>query len=284
MEIIVGKLSGFCFGVNNAVTKTLQLVEKQEPIYCLGELVHNKRVISKLEQQGLIIVNNVEDSKKGSKLIIRAHGVPPEIYKLAEKNENKVFDFTCPMVSKIHEQVKEKQKNNYIFILGEKNHPEVIGTKGFSGKNSFIIQTEEDINNAITEFKKSDFNRLYIVAQTTFSVSKFDNIVSDILEKLKDYKIEVNKSICDSTKNRQAETEQLSKNVEYMIIIGGKNSANTIKLYEIAKKNCTSIHIENKEELDLKQIKKYKKIGITAGASTPKENIQEVVQILEEIK
>lgn len=284
MEVVVGKLSGFCFGVNNAVTKTSQLVKKQEQIYCLGELVHNKNVIANLEKQGLRTIKSVEESPKKSKLVLRAHGVSPEIYKLAEENENEIFDFTCPMVAKIHKQVEEKQKDNYMFILGEKNHPEVIGTKGFSGKDSFIIQTEEDIDNAITEFKKSNFEKLYIVAQTTFSVSKFDNIVTKILEKLKEYKIEVNKSICDSTKNRQAETEDLSKNVDYMIIIGGKNSANTIKLYEIAEKNCPSIHIENKEELDLEQIKKYKKIGITAGASTPKENIQEVVQILEEIE
>lgn len=284
MEIIVGQLSGFCFGVNNAVTKTSELVKQQEKIYCLGELVHNKGLVESLEKQGLRTINYVEEAPKGSKLVLRAHGVPPEIYEKAKKNQNEVFDFTCPMVIKIHKQVEEKRTNNYIFILGEKNHAEVIGTKGFSGANSFVIETQEDIEEAINQFKKSNLKNLYIIAQTTFSVQKFEKIVSEISERLKEYNIEINKSICASTQNRQAEAEKMSKEVDFMIVIGGKNSANTVKLYEISKQNCPSIHIENKKELDLEEIKKYNRIGVTAGASTPKENIQEVVQILEEIK
>lgn len=284
MEIIVGQLSGFCFGVNNAVTKTSELVKQQEKIYCLGELVHNKSLVESLERQGLKTINSVEEAPKGSKLVLRAHGVPPEIYEKAQKNQNEVFDFTCPMVIKIHKHVEEKRTNNYIFILGEKNHAEVIGTKGFSGANSFVIETQEDIEEAINQFKKSNLKNLYIIAQTTFSVQKFEKIVSEISERLKEYNIEINKSICASTQNRQAEAEKMSKEVDFMVVIGGKNSANTVKLYEISKQNCPSIHIENKKELDLEEIKKYNRIGVTAGASTPKENIQEVVQILEEIK
>lgn len=284
MEIVIGQLSGFCFGVNNAVTKTSEIVKKQGITYCLGELVHNKNVIENLEKQGLHTINHVEEAPKGSKLVLRAHGVAPEIYEKAKKNQNEVFDFTCPMVIKIHKHVEEKRKNNYIFILGEKSHAEVIGTKGFSGENSFVIETIDDIEEAINQFKKSKLKSLYIIAQTTFSVARFDDIVKEISERLKKYNIEINKSICNSTQNRQAEAEKMSKEVDFMIVIGGKNSANTIKLYEISKQNCPSIHIENKNELDLEEIKKYNRIGITTGASTPKDNIQEVVQILEEIK
>ncbi len=284
MEIIVGQLSGFCFGVNNAVTKALELIENKENVYCLGELIHNKGINANLEKHGVKIVEKIEEVPCGAKLIIRAHGVPPEVYEKARNNQNELYDYTCPNVIKIHNQIEEKRQNNYIFILGGKKHPETIGHKGFSRDKSFIIETEDDIEEAISRLKNSKMKSLYIVAQTTFSVTKFEKIVNEISKKLNGYEIEINKSICAATQNRQAEAEELSKKVDYMIIIGGKNSANTIKLYEISKQNCPSIHIENKDELNLEEIKKYNKIGITAGASTPKENIQEVLQILEEIK
>lgn len=284
MEIVVGQLSGFCFGVNNAVTKALELTKNKGNTYCLGELVHNKGIINNLTKQGFKTINDVKEAPRGSKLVIRAHGVSPEIYEKAKRNQNEIFDFTCPAVMKIHKQVEEKRKNSYIFVLGEKKHAEVIGTKGFCGENSFVIETREDIEEAIRQLKNSNLKKLYIIAQTTFSVVRFDEIVKVISEQLKGYEIEINKSICASTQNRQAEAEEMSKKVDFMIIIGGKNSANTIKLYEVSKQNCPSIHVENKDELNLEEIKKYNKIGITAGASTPKDDIQELVQILEEIK
>lgn len=283
MEIIVGKSAGFCYGITNAVTKATELVQKQDETYCLGELLHNKTIIEKLEKQGLKVVDNVNDAPRHAKLIIRSHGVSPDIYKKAEQNQNEIVDLTCPNVLKIHREVDKKRKDNYIFIIGEKEHAEVLGTKGFAGENSFIIEKEEEIEKAIEEFKKSEFKKVFIIAQTTFELSKCERFIDIILKKLTDYEVEVNKSICNATKIRQEEAEEISKTVEYMIIIGGKNSANTTKLYEISEKNCSSIHIQTKEQLNLNEIKKYKKIGITAGASTPQESIQEVVELLEGI-
>lgn len=284
MEIVVGKLAGFCFGVNNAVTKATQIVKNEKNLYCLGELVHNRQIVDNLEKQGMITVENIEEVPLGAKLIIRAHGAEPEIYKKAKENQNEIHDYTCPKVLKTHDDVEKHKKESYIFICGVKNHPEIVATQGFSGENSYIIETEEDINQAIIKFKQSKMDKIYIISQTTFSLKKFNEFVEKISKELKEYTIKINNSICASTKSRQEEAEQISQNVDYMIIIGGKNSSNTKKLYEIAKENTTSIHIQTKEQLNLDEIKKYKKIGITAGSSTPKESIQEIVDILEGIK
>jgi 4-hydroxy-3-methylbut-2-enyl diphosphate reductase len=284
MEIVVGKLAGFCFGVNNAVTKTSELIKKEKNLYCLGELVHNRQVVESLEKQGITTVENIDEVPKEAKIIIRAHGIPPIIYEKAKQNKNEIYDYTCPKVLKTHDDVIEHKNEYYIFICGVKNHPEVTATQGFSGENSYVIETEEDLNKAILEFKQSKMNKIYIISQTTFSLKKFNNFVEKISEELKEYSIKVNNSICASTRTRQEEAEEISKKVDYMIIIGGKNSSNTKKLYEIARENTKSIHIQTKEQLNLEEIKKYMKIGITAGASTPKENVQEIVDILEGIK
>ncbi len=284
MEVVVGKLSGFCFGVNNAVNKTEELLKSGKNIYCLGELVHNKQVIDKLKSEGIKFIEKVEEAVHGCELIIRAHGVAPQVYQKAKEKNINLFDFTCPKVAKLHEQVNEAKKENYIFLIGEKNHPEIIGTKGFAGDNISIIQDEEDIDMAIKQLKKSNMKKLYIVAQTTASVQKFNQFTEKILNDVEDVDIEINKSICDSTRLRQEETERLAKKVDLMIIIGGKNSSNTTKLYNIAKENCDSIHIQTKEDLKLDELKKYSKIGITAGASTPKEIIKDVEEEIKKIK
>ena len=147
----------------------------------------------------------------------------------------------------------------------------------------YVIQEKEELDQAIENFKKSGINRLYVIAQTTFSMEKFEAYADFISDKLKEYDVTINNTICDSTRLRQEEVEKMSKTVEYMIIIGGKNSANTQKLYNIAIKNCPSIHIQTKDDLNIEEIKKYNKIGISAGASTPKESIEEVVEMLERI-
>ncbi len=281
MEVVVGKLSGFCFGVNNAINKTEELLKLEKNIYCLGEIIHNKQVIDKLKNEGIKFIEKIEEAANGCKLIIRAHGVAPEVYKKAKEKNIQLFDFTCPKVLKLHEQVNDVKKDSYIFLIGEKEHPEIIGTQGFAGRNISIIQDENDIDIAIKKLQSSHMKKLYIVAQTTASVQKFNMYTEKILEQINDVDIEINKSICDSTRLRQEEAEKISKKVDYMIIIGGKNSSNTQKLYSIAKENCESIHIQTKEDLDIEKIKKYSKIGITAGASTPKEIIKNVE---EEIK
>ena len=284
MEIIVGKTAGFCYGVKNAVDKTKETVQKQNETYRLGELVHNKQVTQDLERHGLVIINNIENAKKN--VIIRSHGVPKEVYEKAKELNLEVIDLTCPNVLKIHNIVKEySSKGYYIFIIGQKDHAETIGTVSHCKQNSTIIETEKDINQAIKEFKKSNLKKLLIVSQTTFSVEKFEAIVKNIEESInKDIELKVKNTICNATSVRQKETQEIAKQVDLMIIIGGKHSSNTNKLYQIAKKECNKcLLIETAEELDKDYIIKSGKIGIMAGASTPKESIESTVEKIKKI-
>ena len=279
MEIIVGKTAGFCYGVKNAVDKTKETVQKQNETYCLGELVHNKQVTQDLERHGLVIINNIENAKKNVR--IRSHGVPKEVCEKAKELKLEVIDLTCPNVLKIHNIVKEySSKGYYIFIIGQKDHAETIGTVSHCKQNSTIIESEKDINQTIKEFKETNLKKLLIVSQTTFSVEKFEAIVKNIEESInKDIELKVKNTICNATSVRQKETQEIAKQVDLMIIIGGKHSSNTNKLYQIAKKECNKcLLIETAEELDKDYIIKSEKIGIMAGASTPKESIESTVE------
>lgn len=282
MEIIIGKTAGFCYGVKNAVNKTKEEVQKQKTTYCLGELVHNKQVTKKLEEQGLIIINNIEDAREN--VIIRSHGVPEEIYTKAKDLNLKVVDLTCPNVLKIHNIVKEySTKGYYVFIIGQKEHAETIGTVSYCKNNSTILENEEDVITAINNFKKSNLEKILVVSQTTFSLEKFNKIVKNIKDNI-NVELEIKNTICNATSVRQKETQELAKQVDLMIIIGGKHSSNTNKLYEIAKKECKKcILIETSEELNKNTIKEVRKIGIMAGASTPNESIENTVEKLNKI-
>jgi len=284
MEIIVGKTAGFCFGVANAINKTIEALGKYDDLCCLGELVHNNLVTKDLEEHGLRFIDNIENATKN--VIIRAHGEPEETYKKINRlNLNKI-DLTCPKVMKIHDIAKQYSQNGfYIILIGQKEHPETIGTISYCGKNCSIIQKEEEIDDVLNKIKKSGIKKILIISQTTFSLEKF-NIITNIISKNidKDCFIELNNTICSATKQRQEETYEIAKNVEFMIIIGGKHSSNTNKLYNIANENCkNSILIENEQELDLNYLKKFKSIGIMAGASTPEKSIKSVVEMLNKI-
>lgn len=285
MEIIVGKTAGFCFGVNNAVTKTQEILKQEDNIYCLGELVHNKQVTEELEAEGLNIIDNIKKAKNN--VIIRAHGEPQETYILANKLGIKILDLTCPKVLRIHKIAKEySDKGYYILLIGHKEHPETIGTISYCGKKSEIIENEEDIEKKLNIFYKTNIKKILILVQTTYSLEKFNKITKKIEEQLKNKEIEIKieNTICNATKIRQDETKKISKDVEAMIIVGGKHSSNTNKLYDIAKSQCkNSFLIETKNEIDIQKMKKFKTIGIMAGASTPKKSIDSVVEILKQI-
>ena len=304
MGIILGKTAGFCYGVKNAVTKAQEFVKsnKDKEIYCLGELVHNEDVKKKLEEEGLTFIENISEiiskssNNKEKSLIIRAHGEPKSTYETLKENKIEILDLTCPNVLAIHDTV-EKYVNEgyYIFFIAEKNHPEVIGTYGFCNGKCSIIENEEDISIAFDELIKQEENKILVVEQTTFRIEKYEKFVEIITKKVydlnkekaeKDKKIslEIRKTICNATKLRQEETLNIAKQVDYMIIIGGKKSSNTRKLYDISAQNCkNAILIQNALELqndfseELEKIKLLDKIGIMAGASTPKESIDEVI-------
>lgn len=286
MEIIVGKTAGFCYGVKRAIDGVKE-ESKNNKLFCIGEIVHNRQVIEDLQNKG---VNFVEDISKvhdaKSKVAIRAHGVKKEVYEIANKNKIDIIDYTCPNVLRIHEIAKEyAEKGFYIILCGKKEHPENIGTISYCGKNYSVIQDEKELKEALKRFEKTNIKKLLVISQTTFSLKKFTLIEQAIKEELKDEEnIIIKNTICRATELRQKETEELSKKVDLMIIIGGKNSSNTIKLYEIAQKYCeNSICIETADELQIEKISKYEKIGVMAGASTPKESIDNVIKKLEKV-
>ena len=280
MEIILGKHAGFCNGVKNVVEKTNEILEEYGPTYCLGELAHNKNLIEELSKKGLKIIENIEEAKK--RIIIRAHGIPKKIYKKLEEKNIEILDYTCPYVLAIHKIAEEKAKKNYFIVLvGVREHPETIGTISFCGKNSEIVENEEDVEKAIQKFKNSKLEKIYVIAQTTINVNKFNKIIEKIKEHVKEENVEVKNTICNSTKTRQDETAKIAKEVDAMIIIGGKNSSNTKKLYEVAKEECKNTYlIENYKELNKEEINKYNKIGIMAGASTPQNVIDDVIKYI----
>lgn len=284
MEIIVGKTAGFCFGVANAVNETKKVLKKEET-YCLGELVHNTQVMEELKKEGLHVIENIEQVHTiPSIIIIRAHGITKNMYENLKNKNFPYVDLTCPKVLAIHEKVQNYAKQNYyIFLIGKKEHPETIGTISFCGENARIIEKEEEIEEAINKFKTSTKHKAVALVQTTFSLDKFYQITEKLKKKLpKESILQIENTICPSTKQRQEETVRIAKQIEAMIIIGGKHSSNTRKLYEIAKQNTNIVFwIESMKECPWEKIKAAKKIGIMAGASTPIEYVQEVVKRLE---
>lgn len=284
MEIVIGKTAGFCYGVKRAVEGAEnEIKNSKEPVYCLGEIVHNKQVVEDLTKKGIIFIEDLNDAK--GKTIIRAHGVAKEIYEKAQQKNIELKDYTCPNVLKIHKIAEEYAKKGYfIFLCGSKKHPENIGTISHCTENSYIIEKEDDTFKALEKLEKSGIKKLLVISQTTYSLEKF-YIIKEIIgnELPRNIELVIKNTICATTEQRQIETKELSKKVDIMIIIGGKNSSNTKKLYEVALENCKkAVCIEKYDELENMQseIKKAKKIGIMAGASTPQNSIEEVVKYL----
>lgn len=282
MELIIGKTAGFCFGVKNAVTKTLEETEKEKTVYCLGELVHNNQVTEELTSKGVDFIDNIEQAK--GKVIIRSHGVEKHIYEKAKALNLEVVDLTCPKVLHIHKIAEEYAKQGYfILVIGKQEHPEMLGTVSFCGDNYYVIENEENVIEAINIFEKTNVDKALVIAQTTFSMEKFRKIVEKIQANIKSKNLEIKNTICNATKQRQEETEEIAKQVETMIIVGGKHSSNSNKLYELAKKHCKNVmFVETEKEID-KNLIKTGKIGIMAGASTPEKSIKKVVEKLKQI-
>ena len=281
MELIVGKTAGFCYGVKRAVDGAKEELKKNERLYGLGEIVHNQEVIKELENLGMQFIDDIEESK--GKTIIRAHGIPKQIYEEAKEKDIELIDYTCPKVLKIHEIAEEyAKKGYYIFLLGNKKHPEIIGTLSYCGDHKFVIEKEEDTIKALETFEKTGIQKLLVISQTTYSLEKFYMIEEIIKNEIpRNIELVVKNTICQATEIRQKETEEMAKKVDSMIVIGGKNSSNTKKLYEIAKQYCkTVLLIENETELVLDNMKSTDKVGMMAGASTPKESIEKVIEKL----
>lgn len=276
MKVITAKSAGFCFGVERAVNKVYQELELgEQPIYTYGPIIHNEEVIGDLEKRGVKILETPEDIQKaqGGTVIIRSHGVSRQIQEIMENSRLKVVDATCLFVLKIHKYVEDYSKKGYhIIVIGNPGHPEVEGIVGWANPDkTTVISGKEDaekLNIPVNE-------KVCIVSQTTFNYNKFQELV-EIIEK-KGYDILVLNTICNATEVRQKEAAEIASQVEAMIVIGGRHSSNTQKLFEICKKECAdTYYIQTKDDLDLSVLQSISNVGITAGASTPNKIIEEV--------
>ncbi|CDF58163.1 bifunctional 4-hydroxy-3-methylbut-2-enyl diphosphate reductase/30S ribosomal protein S1 [Thermobrachium celere] len=276
MEILVAKSAGFCFGVKKAIEKAFN--ENGERVFTYGPIIHNKQVVEDLKNRGIEVVEDLENIKPKDKVIIRSHGIPKNEYKKLEEKGAIIVDATCPYVKHIHKIVEQRYSEGYkIIIVGDENHPEVKGINGWCDNTATIISDVNDI-----EKLNQNLGKVCLVAQTTFNQNKWYNLSSEIIKRAKE--IIIYNTICSATDERQNEAIELSKQVDAMIIIGGKNSSNSRKLYEICKENCKkAIFIEDESELDLNDIKGLSKVGITAGASTPDYTIKAVIDKLHSV-
>ena len=277
MNVELAKTAGFCFGVKRAVDTVYQQIEQYrgEKIFTYGPIIHNEVVIKDLRSHGVEVLNDEEELKTADAdvVVIRSHGVAKYIYDILEERGITCVDATCPFVKKIHKIVAEKSaEGSYIVIVGNGEHPEVQGIRGWAGEQVTVVQTAEDAE----RFELPDKDqKVCIVAQTTFNYNKFKELVEIISKKR--YDIVVLNTICNATKERQTEARQIAARVDAMVVIGDKRSSNTQKLFEICKEEClNTYYIQTLDDLDINQLRSVESVGITAGASTPNKIIEEV--------
>ena len=276
MEVVLAKSSGFCFGVKRAVDRVYEQLAENKKIYTYGPIVHNDDVVADLEEKGVKVLNTKEELTElteGS-VVIRAHGVPKEIYEIMEQKNIECIDATCPFVKRIHKIVeKESAEGRRIIVIGNAKHPEVEGIRGWCKTSATVIESREEA----LQFNGSKDDKYCVVSQTTFNYNKFQELV-EIFSK-KGYDILAVNTICNATSTRQTEAESLAKDSDAMIVIGGTHSSNSRKLYEICKNQCeNTFFIQTAEDLPDIPVSSFASLGITAGASTPNTIIQEVLK------
>ena len=275
MEVIVAKTAGFCFGVERAVNQVYdQIKHGSGPIYTLGPIIHNEEVVRDLEEKGVKVLNSENEilTLTEGTVIIRSHGVGKHIYDMLKAQEVQIVDATCPFVKKIHRIVQEQNlQGRRVIIIGDETHPEVEGIKGWGDARTMVVKNEEQME----KLPSFTGEKLCIVSQTTFNYNKFKDLVEKFEKK--GYDILVLNTICNATQERQVEAERIASQVDAMIVIGGKNSSNTRKLYEICQKECKdTYYIQTLDDLNPESVNSVRSVGITAGASTPKKIIEEV--------
>lgn len=276
MEVITAKTAGFCFGVKRAVDKVYEQAEyaNDKKVYTFGPIIHNEEVVKDLEQKGVQVINSEEElmTLKEGTVIIRSHGAAKRVYKSLEREGITLIDATCPFVKKIHKIAQEQSRDGkQMIIVGSEAHPEVQGIIGWCSTPAIVVQSLEQAE----ELQLPERTSVCIVSQTTFNYKKFQDIVAIIEKKV--YNVTVVNTICNATQERQREAELVARDVDVMFVIGGKHSSNTQKLYEICKKECEyTYYIQTLEDLHAEWLKSMKKVGITAGASTPNKLIEEV--------
>ena len=274
MEVILAEHAGFCFGVKRAVEQVYEQIADGKPIYTYGPIVHNEEVVKDLEQKGVRVIDTEEQLKEITEgtVMIRAHGVPKRIIETINERGLKCVDATCPFVKRIHNIVeKESKAGKKIVIIGNAGHPEVEGIMGWSRRPATVIESLEEAY----DFTCGRDEEICIVSQTTFNYNKFQDMVEIFMEK--GYNVIVVNTICNATEERQTEAGEIAAKVDVMIVIGGKHSSNTRKLYEICMQECANTYfIQTLDDLHLDLPQSVRQVGITAGASTPNNIIEEV--------
>lgn len=278
MKIELAESAGFCFGVKRAVDTVYNLVTSDEKkVYTLGPIIHNEQVVEDLSEKGVRVADAIEDVEhpESTTVVIRSHGVSKNTIEELEKKGIVYEDATCPFVKKIHNTVEQYSREGYqIIIIGTKSHPEVQGILGWAGESGIVIENLEEAK-AFTMPDSSQ--KICIVAQTTYNYKKFQELVEIIYKK--GYDIYVVNTICNATSTRQQEAEKLAARSDAMIVIGGKHSSNSRKLYEICKNQCeNTFFIQTVDDLKGISFDSFTSLGITAGASTPNTIIQEVLR------
>ena len=277
MNVLLAKSAGFCFGVKRAVNVVYEKIEEADtPIYTYGPIIHNEEVVKDLEKKGVTVIHSLDklgDYPVGT-MIIRSHGISRMEYETIKQAGFTIVDATCPFVLKIHRLVEEYSNKRYsILIFGNENHPEVCGIRGWVKEDTrvSIIGTKEEAQ----EFSLLKDEKCVIVSQTTFNYNKFQELVEIITKK--GYDIIVLNTICNATEERQTEARKIAGQSDAMIVIGDKKSSNTQKLFEICKNECeNTYYIQTSDDMDYSKLKSINNVGITAGASTPNNIIEEV--------
>ncbi len=274
-EIIVAKNAGFCFGVKRAVDAVQEIIGKHKHIYTYGELIHNSDVVASLARGGVQVIEDIAQipQEEDTVVVIRSHGVPKAVYEQIERRGFEILDLTCPFVKRIHDKVKTAQVP--VIIIGAQNHPEVVGIRGWVSGESHVVGSVEEAR------ELPHFDAALVVAQTTITTQLWD----DVTKILQNGDYELFHSICDTTQKRQTEAQELASKSDIVLVVGGKHSSNTQKLFQICKKNCKkSYYVDNIRELPLEMISNHGIISIVAGASTPDWLIMEVETQMSEVE
>lgn len=282
LNITVAETAGFCFGVNRAIQIILELLDAGKKVCTLGPIIHNPQMVAELEKRGVCTIQNPDEVPPGYILVIRSHGISMDIWEEVESRHISYSDATCPFVAKIHRIVKKaSEAGEVVLIAGDPSHPEVQGIQGHCQGESYVFRNQEELENINRNLLNKPEKKLCIVAQTTFSVSEWENCLKIVK------KVYTNPSIfdtiCNATSERQTEAIQLSKQSDLMLIIGGKHSSNTAKLRDVCQPNCKTFLIETADELPIQALQQANNIGVTAGASTPASIIKEVLETMTDI-
>jgi 4-hydroxy-3-methylbut-2-enyl diphosphate reductase len=274
MRVILADKAGFCFGVKRAINTAFEAAAKGR-IYCLGPLIHNPQEVERLRRAGVETVEDLRSLRPGDFLVIRSHGVPPSVLERAQEKGLTIIDLTCPFVSKAQKHAESLKREGYhVVVVGEKKHPEVQSILGYAGEGAVVLETPEDVEGAGLR------SRVGVVAQTTQSYGNFSGIVLKLLRFSKELK--VYNTICNSTAERQEAASALARKSDVVIVVGGRNSANTTRLVSVCRQEGKPTHhIEVAEEIRPEWLEGARTVGVTAGASTPDWVVHQVLERLE---